>query len=102
MCADSQRPSHDHTAVHASHCCFQHGCKYGDDDCPVASGQVKQLYDCEECYNDRMEIELQSEEEAIARIRQTLQSYARYSKHPALVAKVSALLEQLEQPGPAA
>lgn len=36
-------------AVHESHCCEYHGCKYGDKDCPVASSEVKQLYPCEEC-----------------------------------------------------
>ena len=36
-------------AVHESHCCEYHGCKYGDDDCPVASGETQQLYPCEEC-----------------------------------------------------
>lgn len=35
--------------VHASHCCKWHGCKYGDDDCPVASGEIEQLYLCEYC-----------------------------------------------------
>ncbi len=38
--------------VHESHCCVDHGCKYGDDDCPVVSGQIKQLYDCEDCVNE--------------------------------------------------
>ena len=102
MCTDSPRSPHDHTAVHASHCCFQHGCKYGDDDCPVASGQVEQLYDCEWCDNDREEIQLQSEEESLTRIRQNLESYARYSKHPVVLAKVGVLLEQLKQAGPSA
>jgi hypothetical protein len=36
-------------AVHETHCCVDHGCKYGDHDCPVASGEVEQKYDCEEC-----------------------------------------------------
>ena len=36
--------------VHASHCCKWHGCKYGDDDCPVVNGEVEQLYLCEYCY----------------------------------------------------
>ena len=36
--------------VHASHCCKWHGCKYGDPDCPVVSGEVKQEYLCEDCY----------------------------------------------------
>lgn len=39
----------DRVGVHASHCCERHGCKYGDPDCPVETGQVKALYECEEC-----------------------------------------------------
>lgn len=35
--------------VHESHCCVLHGCKYGDDDCPVANRQTKQDYPCETC-----------------------------------------------------
>ncbi len=35
--------------VHASHCCKWHGCKYGDPDCPVASGEAEQEYPCEYC-----------------------------------------------------
>lgn len=27
--------------VHAAHCCKWHGCKYGDQDCPVANGEVE-------------------------------------------------------------
>lgn len=38
--------------VHASHCCKWHGCKYGDPDCPVVSGEVEQKYLCEDCYVD--------------------------------------------------
>lgn len=37
------------TGVHAAHCCKWHGCKYGDDDCPVYSGEVEQEYLCEDC-----------------------------------------------------
>lgn len=36
-------------AVHASHCCARHGCKYGDDGCPVVRGAVRQEYPCELC-----------------------------------------------------
>lgn len=39
----------DKVGVHASHCCYSHGCKYGDLDCPVAWGTRKQEYRCEEC-----------------------------------------------------
>jgi hypothetical protein len=35
--------------VHAAHCCKEHGCKYGNPECPVVSGEVKQDYPCEEC-----------------------------------------------------
>lgn len=31
-------------AVHATHCTVEEGCKYGDCDCPVAYGQLKQCY----------------------------------------------------------
>ena len=42
----------DNYGVHISHCCKWHGCKYGDPDCPVASGKVKQEYLCEYCYEE--------------------------------------------------
>lgn len=54
--------------VHASHCCKWHGCKYGDDDCPVYHGEVEQLYLCEDCY-----YELEDEEycrQRLARIEE--------------------------------
>jgi len=35
--------------VHETHCCLEHGCKYGDRNCPVATGQIKQAYMCEVC-----------------------------------------------------
>lgn len=36
-------------AVHAGHCCARHGCKYGEDDCPVVLNRVEQKYPCESC-----------------------------------------------------
>ena len=39
----------DKIGVHRTHCCKIHGCKYGDDDCPVVLGIVKQDHPCEEC-----------------------------------------------------
>lgn len=40
----------DHAGVHVTHCCLDHGCKYGDDaSCPVANGTMVQRYPCEEC-----------------------------------------------------
>lgn len=35
--------------VHIAHCYYIHGCKYGDEDCPVASGEVAQQYLCYDC-----------------------------------------------------
>ncbi len=42
--------------VHTSHCCERHGCKYGNDDCPVVLGTHKQQFDCEECDYHRCKI----------------------------------------------
>lgn len=39
--------------VHSRHCCAQHGCKYGDKDCPVVLNLVKQEYLCDECWKGR-------------------------------------------------
>lgn len=35
--------------VHKTHCCVYHGCKYGDEDCPVALKLIEQVYPCETC-----------------------------------------------------
>jgi len=49
--------------THLSHCCYIHGCKYGDKDCPVETGKVKKI-GCEICeleeegYDDSLEISL--------------------------------------------
>lgn len=42
----------DHVGVHATHCCVIHGCKYGDEDCPVENKEVMQEYLCEQCDNE--------------------------------------------------
>ena len=39
--------------VHRTHCCKEHGCKYRNDDCPVANGRIKQSGPCEECGLER-------------------------------------------------
>lgn len=38
--------------VHQTHCCALHGCKYGDEDCPVFEEKIKQEYLCEFCSDD--------------------------------------------------
>ncbi len=35
--------------VHRTHCCLNHGCKYGNQDCPVELGLIIQDYPCEDC-----------------------------------------------------
>jgi hypothetical protein len=35
--------------VHTEHCCVKHGCKYGDDNCPVWLGYKRQSFPCELC-----------------------------------------------------
>lgn len=37
--------------VHAAHCCPRHGCKYGDENCPVVKGVVEGRI-CEDCLED--------------------------------------------------
>lgn len=36
-------------SVHSRHCCVIHGCKYGDEHCPVVIGSEIQEYPCEMC-----------------------------------------------------
>jgi len=38
--------------VHASHCCKEHGCKYGNSNCPVELGLIEQEFPCEECQHE--------------------------------------------------
>jgi hypothetical protein len=44
--------------VHQAHCCEDHGCKYGDKDCPVVLGQVTQSYRCETCHDEEADFVL--------------------------------------------
>lgn len=36
--------------VHTGHCCIYHGCKYGKEDCSVATGLKTQEGACQTCY----------------------------------------------------
>jgi len=42
--------------VHRTHCCFEHGCKYNNAQCPVALGLVEQDYLCEDCNEDNINL----------------------------------------------
>ena len=41
--------------VHTEHCCHKHGCKYADEDCPVATGAQQQSFPCESCGDELSE-----------------------------------------------
>lgn len=43
-------------AVHATHCCKAHGCKYRGE-CPVVKNEIKQVYPCEICSWEREALE---------------------------------------------
>lgn len=40
--------------AHKSYCCLDHGCKYDDEDCPVANGETVQDARCEECFGNEV------------------------------------------------
>jgi hypothetical protein len=44
----------DFVSVHDAHCCQDHGCKYGDSDCPVVLRKEEGIWceDCEDFIND--------------------------------------------------
>lgn len=42
-------PDNMSRGVHVSHCCAEHGCMYGNENCPVAGGYLKAKYKCEAC-----------------------------------------------------
>jgi len=47
---DDQRPIQPGSeGVHRTHCCDKHGCKYGNTNCPVETGKMKQEGPCIEC-----------------------------------------------------
>lgn len=49
--------------VHKAHCCYIHGCKYGDPECPVVNGLTKQDHLCWDCVNPDIEDEPYTMEE---------------------------------------
>ena len=60
--------------VHRSHCCAQHGCKYGEDNsCPVILGEVIQDHPCESCDDEQIEFA-----ELACRVTVTPAAFANY------------------------
>lgn len=44
-------------SVHSAHCCVIHGCKYGDENCPVVLGDEVQESPCSQCFENADEAE---------------------------------------------
>jgi hypothetical protein len=44
--------------IHNSHCCKHHGCKYGNEDCPVYYGDAPGII-CEDCEYELQDIQSQ-------------------------------------------
>lgn len=54
MTVEPETPVVNRDAVHRSHCCSVHGCKYAMDqqqenECPVSNGTIQQDHPCEHC-----------------------------------------------------
>ncbi len=66
----------DDYGVHNTHCCRRHGCKYGDNDCPVEFGDAEGVK-CEWCEEDDREydfrlievLKMLDDERVISKIR---------------------------------
>jgi len=72
--------------VHTRHCCSVHGCKYGDEECTVATLQKPQSYPCEMCEWEQEEIDHMSDYEKLAKATKILQSLAKSTGKPVVVA----------------
>lgn len=74
----SDLPTNKKESVHSRHCCIEHGCKYGEEDCPVWLGYEKQTSQCESCAWTQNELKYKqpmiSEEELIKR-RNSIEDY---------------------------
>lgn len=56
-------------SVHDSHCCPEHGCKYGDDDCPVVLGKERGIY-CDSCEYDEHDPQVQLRKKLVAALHE--------------------------------
>lgn len=56
-------PEEEEIKVHEIHCCMKHGCKYGDEDCPVANKELPGVK-CDVCSEDEIIEEATKEYEA--------------------------------------
>ena len=85
--------SKENYGVHISHCCYIHGCKYGDKDCPVASGEVAQKHLCYDCTEEYEPYTL----EEIESLRKTKSYRPTYKQLKDKVADLEAKLADSEE-----
>ena len=72
------------TGVHVIHCCSKCGCKYGDKDCPVVLGTVKQEYPCADCAKAMKDVKKYLRENLFIRLK-TNKDYGGCSLEVALI-----------------
>lgn len=63
-------------SVHDSHCCPEHGCKYGDEDCPVVLGKEIGMY-CEMCEWDEYDPNVQLRKKLVAALHEAYSAMRR-------------------------
>lgn len=56
-------------SVHDSHCCKKHGCKYGDNNCPVVYGDEQGIY-CECCESDEHDPAIQLQKKLVTALHE--------------------------------
>lgn len=64
--------------AHDTHCCDRHGCKYGDEDCPIVKGERKQLYNCEQCEEEIEEAVIHVDPKILHRLLEALEGPAHH------------------------
>ena len=85
--------------VHETHCCADHGCKYGDKDCPVALGEIKQAYECEYCGDEKEQFKWHAKEvlSSPGRFARYLAKYVEHTDNDQVKEAIQAALTKLNQ-----
>lgn len=72
-------------SVHGTHCCTTHGCKYGDEDCPVVLGTESGIAEewCEMCEWDANDPSVQEQKRLQEENKKLLEVLEWISNHEA-------------------
>lgn len=68
------RKENSYWKFHREHCCSEHGCNFGDNDCPVVSGLTTHFF-CEECENENYYFRAKSVNEVRSVIKEAIEKY---------------------------